>query len=98
VFTGNKVANLAFQAAEVRNRLRIARWLKSPSKRDSLFLIRSWPEAAPQGRNPRGFQAWAMAIEGQTVAFKPATDASSDSHRHAEEERMGSDTPKVSPN
>jgi hypothetical protein len=69
VVTGNKVAKLAFQAAEVRNRLRIARWLKSPSKRDSLLLIRSWPEAARQGQNPRGFQAWAMAIEKQTVAF-----------------------------
>jgi hypothetical protein len=31
--------------------------------------IRSWPEAARQGQNPSGFQAWAMAIEGQTVAF-----------------------------
>jgi hypothetical protein len=69
VVTGNKVANLAFQAAEVRNRLQIAGWPKSPSKRDSLLLIRSWPEAARQGQNPRGFQAWAMAIEKQTVAF-----------------------------
>jgi antibiotic biosynthesis monooxygenase (ABM) superfamily enzyme len=69
VFTGNKVANIAFQVAEVRNRLRIARWLKSPSKKDSLLLIRSWPEAARQRHNPRGFQAWAMAIEGQTAAF-----------------------------
>jgi hypothetical protein len=81
VVTGNKVANLAFQAAEVRNRLRIARWPKSPPKKDSLLLIRSWPEAARQGRNPRGFQAWAMAIEGQTAAFnlpptrlRPPTD------------------------
>jgi hypothetical protein len=69
VVTGNKVANLAFQAAEVRNRLRIARWPKSPSKKDSLLLIRPWPEAARQGQNPRGFQALALAIEGQTVAF-----------------------------
>jgi hypothetical protein len=69
VFTGYKVAKLAFQAAEVRNRLQIARWPKSLSKRDSLLLIRSWPDAARQDQNPRGFQAWAMAIEGQTVAF-----------------------------
>ncbi len=51
------------------NRPRIARWPKSPSKKDSLLLIRFWPEAARQRHNPRGFQAWAMAIEGQTVAF-----------------------------
>jgi hypothetical protein len=69
VVTGNKVANLAFQAAEVRNRLQIARGPKSPSKKDSLLLIRSWPEAAQEGHGPRGFQAWAMAIEGQTAAF-----------------------------
>jgi hypothetical protein len=69
VVTGNKVANLSFQAAEVRNRLRIARWPKSPSIKDSLLLIRFWPEAARQGQNPRGFLVWAMPIEGQTVAF-----------------------------
>jgi hypothetical protein len=69
VFTGHKFANLAFEAAEARNRPRIARGPKSPSKKDSLLLIRSWPEAARQGQNPRGFQAWAMAIEGQMAAF-----------------------------
>jgi hypothetical protein len=69
VVTGNKVAKLAFQAAEVRNRPQIARWPKSPSKKDSLLLIRFWPVAARRGQNPRGFQAWAMAIEGQKAAF-----------------------------
>ena len=95
--TGNKVAKLAFQAAEVRNRLRIARWLKSPSKRDSLLLIRFWPEAAPQGQNPRGFQAWVIAIEGANGGVQTATDASSTSPQHAEEVRSGAETPKVSP-
>jgi hypothetical protein len=69
VITEYKVAILAFQTVEARNRPQIARWPKSPSKKDSLLLIRSWPEAARQGHSPRGFQAWAMAIEGQTVAF-----------------------------
>jgi hypothetical protein len=69
VVTGNKVANRAFKAAKVRNRLRIARWPKSPSKKDSLLLIRFWPVAARQVHNPHGSQAWAMAIEGQMVAF-----------------------------
>ncbi len=57
-FPGNRnwMASFLFALAPFAA-LQIARWLKSPSKKDSLLLIRSWPEAARQGRNPRGFQA-----------------------------------------